>query len=183
MILTREVYQTNLRADRLGTRAKKWMDTGIEPRPLMVVCDHDTGNDGYQQLFEGASGLTLTLADKADRDKGIQDTQTRFDVDPDDGKARIYFCENCRDHDADTALVDHGLPTCLVEELVGYVWDEEELKDEPIDYNDHHMDQMRYVTRYVDRHLVPGTGGDYDGPRGEPLLPDYLGSVGTATGW
>lgn len=175
MILTREIYQTHVRADRLGTRAKSWIDNGSEPQPVAVVCDHDTGNDGYQQLFEVASGLSLTLADKADRDKGIQEMQARFDIDPDTGQPRIFFCESTRDHDADTGLIDSGLPTSLVEELVGYVWDEEQLKDSPIDYNDHAMDMARYAVRYVDTNLV--NADMYVPTVTNPLLPSVYGAV------
>jgi hypothetical protein len=175
MVLTREVYQTHLRPDVLGKRAKRWLEEGLEPYPVEVVCDHDTGNDGYQTLFEQASGLLLKHADKADRDKGIQDTQARFDLDPDDGKPRIWFCENTLDHDPDPVLVDSGLPTCMVEELVGYVWDEEQLKDEPIDHNDHHCDEMRYVVRWVNSNLV-GVDPEYEPPEIEPLVPVRYGT-------
>ena len=181
IVLTREVYRTHLRADRLGKRAREWISSGREPEPVAVVCDHDTGNDGYQQLFEGASGLSLTLADKADRDKGIQDTQARFDVDPGDGKPRIFFCENCRDHEPDTALVDAGLPTCGVEEVAGYVWDEEQLKDEPIDYNDHFVDQLRYVVRWVNSTSAPVRRTTARRPRRCCRLT--WGGPGARTGW
>jgi hypothetical protein len=163
------VYQTHLRPDRLGKHTRAWIDSGNERYPEAVVCDHDTGNDGYQRLFEEASGLSLQLADKADRDKGIQETQARFDIDPDDGRPRIFFCENSRGHDPDSALVDAGLPTSLVEELVGYVWDEEQLKDEPIDFNDHALDQMRYVCRYVDSMMVAGPVGVRPSRKSDPF--------------
>lgn len=177
LLLTREVYQPHLRPDVLGKRAKRWIDRGDEPAPRAVVCDHDTGNDGYQTLFEKASGLSLELADKADRDQGIQATQARFDVDPDDGQPRIAFCESTLDHTPDTALVESGLPTRLIEELVGYIWDEEQLKDEPIAHNDHHMDQMRYVVRWVDSHLI-SMNEKYTPPTNlEPLLPAWMGRI------
>lgn len=176
MVLTREVYQTHLRPDVLGRRVRRWVEEGAEPHPRLIVCDHDTGNDGYQRAFEESSGFALDLADKSDRDKGIQDTQARFDPDPDDGRPRIYFCENCRDHDADPTLVESGLPTSLVEELVGYIWDEEQLKDEPIAHNDHHMDQMRYVARWVDTNFARLTDG-YTPGETEPLLPSEYGTI------
>jgi PBSX family phage terminase large subunit len=147
MVLTREVYQTHLRPDRLGKRAKQWIDAGEEPYPEAVVCDHDTGNDGYQEAFQTASGLSLQLADKA----------------------RIYSRENTLDHDPDSTLVDAGLPTRLVEELAAYVWDEEELKDEPIDFNDHHMDQMRYVVRYVASQMTAGPRGVRPSRKADPF--------------
>lgn len=150
MYLTREVYQTRLRPDVLGRRAKGWVESGAEPSPRAIVCDHD---EERKADFEKASGLTVELADKRDRDKGIEAMQARFDVDPEDGKPRIFVVENCRDHDPDRFLVDAGRPTCWVEEVVGYVWDANFLKDEPIADNDHSLDQSRYVARYVDANL------------------------------
>lgn len=142
----REVYQTRTRPDRLGVLAKGWVESGAEPRPHAIVCDHD---EERKADFEKASGLSLTLADKTDRGKGIEAMQARFDP-ADDGQPRVFLTEGARCHEADRFLVDHGLPTCGVEEIVGYVWDEDFLADEPIAENDHFCDQMRYVSRYVD---------------------------------
>jgi len=164
MHLNREVYQAHLRPDVLGRRAIGWVESGIEPRPVAIVCDHDTGNDGYQEAFEKASGLYLELADKADRDKGIQELQARFDLAA-DGQPRIMFRAEALDHEPDRSLADAGLPTRGIEEIVGYVWDENQLKDEPISYNDHFCDQMRYAHRYVETRLTQ-----------KPEKVDYTGS-------
>jgi hypothetical protein len=155
MYLVREVYQTRLRPDVLGRRAAKWIETGDEPPPRAIVCDHD---EERKADFEKASGLQVDLADKRDRDKGIEAMQARFDADPEDGKPRIYFVDGCRDHDPDRFLVDSGRPTCAVEEVVGYVWDANFLKDEPIAENDHAMDMARYCVRHIDANLGAFTG-------------------------
>ena len=114
MYHTREVYKTRLRPDVLGRRAKEWIDSGVEPHPVAVVCDHDTANEGYQEGFEGASGLSLSLADKADRKKGIEATQARFDRAPDEGgtpgRARIFFRPGALDHPPDGVLSGHRTP-------------------------------------------------------------------------
>lgn len=165
-VLTREVYQTHLRPDVLGRRARGWVEGGEEPAPRAIVCDYDIGAEDYKGQFERASGLPLTLADKADRDKGIQEAQSLFDVDPETGRPGIYFCAGTLDHDPDPALVDSALPTCLIEELVGYVWDANQLKDEPIGVNDHAMDMLRYVVRWVRANL-----GDLRGD--DPYAADY----------
>ncbi|MBN9524102.1 phage terminase large subunit [bacterium] len=159
MYLVREVYQTRLRPDVLGRRAKGWVESGAEPPPRAIVCDHDTLRLGFQEQFEAASGLSLTLADKADRDKGIEECQARFDV-QDDGKPRIFFADGCRDHEADRTLVDAGRPAAGVEELVGYVWDADSLRDEPVAENDHFCDEMRYVARWVGQNLGGLAGGN-----------------------
>lgn len=136
MYATREVYKTRLRPDVLGRHVKEWISTGAEPIPRVIVCDHDTANEGYQENFERESGLSLQLADKADRKKGIEACQSRFDV-ADDGKPRIFFAPRACEHVPDSFLVDNGKPTCGLEEIVGYVYDPDFLADEPIAENDH----------------------------------------------
>lgn len=149
MYLWREFYQTNARPDQVGLWAKQELESG-EKYPEAIVCDHDDRKKGE---FERTSGLYLTLADKADRDKGIEEMQARFDL-AEDGNPRVFFRNNCRETFAgnvgDAWLEENGHPTSCLEELVGYVHDEDFLKDEPIDYNDHAMDAMRYGGRYVD---------------------------------
>lgn len=164
----REVYQTRLRPDQLGKWAREQVEQGHEPRPVAIVCDHD---EERKVDFEKASGFALELADKRDRDKGIEAMQARFDV-CEDGLPRVFFREDAREtlrgKEPDRFLVDAGKPTSCVEELVGYVWDEDYLEDTPIADNDHAMDQMRYAARYVDANLVPGAGArptGYDRPK------------------
>jgi hypothetical protein len=53
----------------------------------------------------------------------------------------------------DAGLADAGKPTCLADELLGYVWDHknpDRLKDEPVKVNDHACDGMRYVMRWLE---------------------------------
>ena len=133
MYLYREYYKTRLRPDRLGKWVKGELETGTEPQPAAIVCDHD---EERKVDFEKASGLSLDLADKADRDKGIEAMQARFDV-QDDGRPRIFFREGLLANEPDRELVDSGRPTNALEEIVGYVWDENIHKDEPIAENDH----------------------------------------------
>lgn len=182
----REVFKCRLRADELGAWVKKeLLDTGLDVRPYAAVCDHDPDK---KDAFERASGVTLTMADKADRDRGIQAVQARFDRDAYDdgtlGKPRVFFKDNARCHEPDGSLVDEGRPTSTVEELVNYVWDAKFVKDEPIGENDHGMDAMRYVVMYVDANMSPHSiVGAYSEPPEEPRLPAHLGKVGSATGW
>lgn len=163
----REVYQTRLRPDQLGRWARAEVESGREPRPAAIVCDHD---EERKADFEKASGLTLELADKRDRDKGIEAMQARFDA-CDDGLPRIFFRDGAREtlrgREPDRFLAEAGRPTCGLEELVGYVWDEDFLEDTPIDHDDHFLDQARYACRWVDANLVPGASSrptGYDRP-------------------
>ncbi|HVK09432.1 MAG TPA: hypothetical protein VM597_11710 [Gemmataceae bacterium] len=59
MYLVCEVYQTRLGPDVLGRRARGWMESGAEPAPRAIVCDHDTLRLRFQEQFEAASGLAL----------------------------------------------------------------------------------------------------------------------------
>lgn len=151
MYLYREVYRTHLRADVLGKWAAKEINDGRETRPKAVVCDHDPEK---KELFEAAAGLRVELADKADRDKGIQEVQARFDF-ATDGKPRLFIRDGARDHEPDSMLVAEGRPTSTLEELVGYAWDPDFLADEPIAENDHGMDAARYSTRKVNALFGP----------------------------
>lgn len=150
MYLYRELYQTNLRPDQMGVWARDILDSGEDIWPEAVVCDHD---DKCKAEFERTSKLSLSLADKVDRGKGIEEMMARFDA-GDDGTPRIFFKKNCREtlrgKDPDDVCGERGDPTCTLEELFGYVYDEEYRRDEPIDFNDHGMDAMRYAGRYVD---------------------------------
>lgn len=176
--ITREVYKTRLRPDVLGKRAAAWVEAGEEPRPRAIVCDHD---EERRADFEAASGLALELADKRDRDKGIEALQARFDFDA-GGMPRVLIREGCREHPPDDFLAGNGRPTCLAEELVGYVWDADFLKDEPISENDHACDALRYLARFVDTYRI-GPPAEDGPPPAERLLPGEYGPVGAATGW
>ena len=171
MFLTRELYQSHLRADFMGTWAKKMLESGEEKIPEAVVCDHD---DKKKNAFEKTSGLSLRLADKADRDKGLAEMQTRYDVI--DGVPRILFYPNCREIveyspsekrmvgrvAADPWLNNESLPNSTLEEETGYIYDPKLNKDQPIDYNDHGQDAKRYAGRYIDANTAPDPG--YVGP-------------------
>jgi len=98
---------------------------------------------------------------------------------------RIFFKPGSLANEPDRTLVDAGRPTCMIEELVGYVWEENIHKDEPIEGNDHSCDAARYACRFVDANLTPGAfAGPYHVTPAEPLLPAYMGGgYGSATGW
>jgi phage terminase large subunit len=174
MYLYREFFRTNTRPDLLGKWAKGELEAGREPHPLAIVCDHDQERKAD---FEKASELALELADKADRDKGIEATQARFDcevrADGTAGQPRIFFVDEALAHEPDPNLEERGTPSCTVAELVEYRWDEDFLKDEPVDENDHGMDAMRYACRYVDAHNI-GVADDYVPDHGDSLTPDYM---------
>lgn len=151
MYLFREVFKTRQRPDLLAEWACNEVSSGRERMPHSIVCDHD---EESKKLFETAAPhLHLSNADKADRDKGIEEAQSRFDVQIDDGRPRVFFSPTARDHKADQLLIDEGRPTSTIGELSGYVYDPKFLKDEPIAENDHGMDAFRYACRFIDKHF------------------------------
>ncbi len=169
--VVREFYKTRLRPDTLAKWAARELDAANLKYPAAIVCDHD---EERKADFERASGgkLTLQLADKTDRDKGIEALQSRFDVGKDD-KPMIQFHPRMLANEPDRVLVDAGRPTSLLEELPAYVWDEDMIKDEPIPDNDHSCDALRYVCRYVDKNLMPFA--QQPRRKAEPILPAKYG--------
>lgn len=166
MFLVREVYLTRQRGSDLGRHARRLIDFEGEPEPVAAVCDHD---DEKRSTFEEEAKVSLTFADKTERDLGLDQVSDRLDL-ANDGRPRMLFARDTMRHPPDERLSDEGKPTGTLEELVGYVWDTSNPlrpKDEPIGYNDHGMDAMRYATRYVDTHLTDrGDDGGYGAPKG-----------------
>jgi hypothetical protein len=164
MHLVREVYKPRQRGSDLGRAGRRLIDVDGEPEPLAVVCDHD---DEKKSTFEAESHLSLTFADKTDRDAGFGQVSDRLDLANDD-RPRLYFARDARRHEPDEGLLNEGKPTCTLDEIVGYVWDTKNAasgKDEPIAFNDHGMDAMRYAVRHVDTHLLDrGSDGGYGTP-------------------
>lgn len=158
MYLVREVYKPRQKADDLGDYVRvRWLETGLEPRPSTVICDvspqrgKEKDAEDAKALFQRTSGLTLRIADKGERKRGIRALQTRFD-NAEDGKPRIFFKKDALDHTPDQTLLDAGKPTSTITELPQYVWcDKLKDSDEPIDFNDHSADNCRYASTFVDR--------------------------------
>jgi PBSX family phage terminase large subunit len=162
MYLYREFYRSNVRVESVAKWCAELLASGTEPRPSQVVADHDPENSA---TFTTHAGVYCEPADKSDRDRGLQETQGRFDVRP-DGRPGIFFRPDSRCHEADAALAAEGRPTSLLEEIVGYQWKPatpEKPKDEPIEVNDHAMDAMRYAVRACP--AAGGRGGLYAGER------------------
>ncbi len=178
MYLVREVYKTRLRADDLGRYVKeKWLDPGLEPRPWAAICDVNPGwgkekdAEDAKALFETTSGISLRLANKAERDRGIRETQARFDVQA-DGKPRIFFRKDALDHEPDQTLVNAGKPVSTVSELPGYIYDPTRVTDVPIEENDHGADSLRYSSVYANDNIGAGTG--FVGPKPGQTVRDEI---------
>ena len=83
---------------------------------------------------------------------GIQAVRTRLQI-AGDGKPRLFVFEHSL-VEKDQDLAAAYKPTCLEEEIEGYVWaktpDGKPNKEEPLKFNDHAMDALRYAVAHVD---------------------------------
>jgi PBSX family phage terminase large subunit len=148
LYMYREIYYTRRTVDQ---HAKTIMAAvapqgrWLEPKPHVVTCDHDAEG---RVVFERETDLSTSPAHKAVTE-GIQAVQVRL-RDAGDGRRRLYLLRDAL-VEADPELVDSSKPTCLYEEIPGYVWDRKkntrnpEEKDEPKKADDHGCDAMRYV--------------------------------------
>jgi hypothetical protein len=180
MYLYRETYRTRQTVADLAEWAKGELDAGREPNPAATVSDHE---EEKATVFGRVTGLHVTPAEKFDKLAGIQLVQERFDRAA-DGLPRIFFRPDARRHEEDPFLVEAGKPLSTIEELTAYVWDTrnpDRPKDLPLDLNDHGADAMLYAVRHVN--VLFGRATEYEGPRGEDLLPGWMGDPNSATGW
>jgi phage terminase large subunit len=122
---------------------KEW----VEPKPRAVICDHDA--EGRAQLVK-ALGIGTVSAKKKVAD-GIQAVKTRLKV-ADDGKPRLFVMRDAL-VERDPLLVEATKPTCFVEEVGAYSWDQspgKPPKETPVKKDDHSMDCARYMVAFLD---------------------------------
>src|SRR5690606_41881762 len=82
---------------------------------------------------------------------GIQAVQRRL-MPASDGRPRLFLMRDARVH-RDETLAEAGKPTSTVEEIVGYVWDNQPgkpPKETPVKEDDHGMDALRYAVAKID---------------------------------
>lgn len=114
-----------------------------EPRPRAIVCDHDA--EGRATL-EKHLGMSTSAANKSVLD-GIDAFASRLRPAAHDGLPRLFIIRDSL-MKRDQALVDSAAPTCLEEEIPGYVWDTGAGKrkgEQPLKEQDDSCDTGRYV--------------------------------------
>ncbi len=121
------------------------------PSPLPVSCICDWDAQGRATLTE-ETNLNWQPAYKSIMD-GIQGVGKRLKIGR-DGNPKMYFMSNSLIR-LDKPLKEDMRPTCLLEEITGYIYTTKSkldpLKSEkPIDKNNHSMDTMRYITCEID---------------------------------
>lgn len=149
LYLYRELYQTKTTVEDMAPKILKAMNLKHEPRPRMIICDHDA--EGRATL-EKHLGMSTKAAKKTVED-GIQAVKMRLRPSEVDGRPRLYLCEDAL-VERDKELSDRKKPTCSIEEIVGYIWDRgthkaqldgKPPKEQPVKEDDHGMDAMRYM--------------------------------------
>lgn len=164
LYLYREIYRTQRlvedharaileAASAIVDGIEKWLPGRADPRPRVIVCDHDAED---RATLERHLRVSTTPAFKA-VSPGIQAVASRLKV-AGDGKPRLFVFRGAlvrRDMDLDEAKK----PCCTEEEFDGYIWDktaaaghkEKRPKEVPIDFNNHGMDALRYLVYWRDR--------------------------------
>jgi phage terminase large subunit len=149
LYLYRELYHTKTTVEDMVPQIKEMMNLKREPRPRMIICDHDAEG---RAVLEKHLGMSTKAAKKTVED-GIQAVKSRMIRSDADGRPRIYLCQDAvvkKDPD----LLDRKKPTSTLEEVVGYIWDRgttvaqnagKPPKEHPVKEDDHGMDAMRYM--------------------------------------
>lgn len=157
--LYKEFYHTGMLVEDMARKIKEAMNLRREPRPRMIICDHDA--EGRATL-ERHLGMSTKAAKKTVED-GIQAVKKRMIKSELDGKPRIYLCQDAV-IEVDKALSDAKKPTSTLEEVVGYIWDRGTVlaqnngkppKEVPVKEDDHGMDAMRYMVAERDLRSRP----------------------------
>jgi phage terminase large subunit len=152
LYLYREIYFTGRTVDEhakqiLGLVTNE-RGSWTEPKPSAIVCDWDA--EGRATL-EKELGLSTEPAFKQVVE-GIEACQRRFRT-AGDGRPRIFFLRTAL-VEKDQSLEDAHKPTCTIEEVPDYVWQEPKdgkaPKEEPVKVNDHGCDAMRYLVSHRD---------------------------------
>ncbi len=158
-IIMREIkFKSDGSANKGQGRKGQWR----EPYPTAIICDHDA--EGRETLERGL-GMVTQPARKAVTE-GIQKVQMRLKLQMSGSgemRPRLFILRNAL-FDKDPALEEALKPTCLVEEIPGYIWkpdttkgkDDGERKEEPLKELDDSCDAMRYVVAELDFGAEPG---------------------------
>lgn len=145
LYLYREIYHTQRQVENHCRTIREI--TKNDPPPVAIICDHDAEGRATMERHLGCS----TVAAYKLVSEGIQAVQSRLKP-AGDGKPRLFIFRDAL-HERDPELVERKLPTCLAEEIDGYIWNTSSNRkkgEEPVKENDHGMDQLRYMVAHRD---------------------------------
>lgn len=150
LVLYREIYRTRRLVEEHAREILNIVSdsdhpggTWREPKPSMIICDHDAEGRATLERHLGAS----TRPARKGVSDGLQAVATRLK------QRRIEFQRGALTS-RDGSLDHAEKPACTVEEFPGYVWDTGaagRVKEEPLKVNDHGMDATRYLVAELDR--------------------------------
>lgn len=150
LYIYRQIYQTKTLVEdqaRAIRRLSRWGQSGGDPLPRAIICDHDA--EGRATL-ERHLGLISRPANKQ-VSAGIQAVAARLRP-AGDGQPRLLILRGslvARDPD----LAARKLPTCLQDEPESYVWDMRQgmaRGEQPVKEHDHALDAVRYLVAHFD---------------------------------
>jgi hypothetical protein len=124
-----------------------------EPRPALVICDHDAEGRMTLERYLGMS----TVPARKEVLEGIERVAIRMRPGV-DGTPGLYFLRDST-VELDTSLADRRMPTSTEAEIPGYVWKPDPTgqnrKEEPLKVMDDGCDCVRYLVAEID--LGPGS--------------------------
>jgi len=162
----REIYITGKLVEDMARLALQ-LSVG-EPRPVAIICDHDTED---RMTFQRHTSYETIPANKAIK-LGIQDTKAMLRP-ARNGRPGLHFLRDSL-VELDKSLQDRGLPVCTEAEFESHVWDESNGRkrgEEPVDKDNHGMDCLRYLCR----HKISGTNIEELDDETAKTLREYMG--------
>lgn len=147
--LYREIYKTQTLVEDMARLALSFMQDRhgkwTEPKPKALICDHDA--EGRATLARHLK-MSTRAADKRVK-IGIQQVQSRLRV-AGDGRPRLMIMRDCTVK-RDRRLIDAKKPASTAEEITGYVWLNNDKKEDTVEKTDDHgCDTMRYLIMHID---------------------------------
>lgn len=156
LYLYAEQYMTKKTVDQHTTdliaQIKDDQGNWLEPKPRVVICDHDAEG---RATFEHEVGVSTVAANKKVLD-GIQAVQKRLRK-RGDGKPALFIMRDSLVN-RDTALTNARKPCSVIEEFPGYIWDigaGKAPKEQPLKADDHGLDALRYLVAEKDLGMRP----------------------------
>ncbi|MET0753605.1 MAG: phage terminase large subunit [Pyrinomonadaceae bacterium] len=137
------------------TRTRTKLRENASPLPEKIICDWDAED---RATLEKHLGMATVPAFK-DVKPGLEAVESRFRK-KENGKAGIYFLRDSL-VEKDPQLEEAKKPLCTEDEIEGYVWDDNNAKDDksaketPVKKDDHGCDCCRYMVAEID--LKPET--------------------------
>ena len=140
LYMYREIYMTGR---TVATHSQQIKALSVGEQIEATVCDHDA--EDRQTLAE--NGIP-NIAAKKDVLQGIGKVQDRLKVQP-DGRPRLFILRDSL-AEIDQALKMEHRSYSTEQEIEGYIWANNQTREQPVKEDDHGCDTMRYAVMYVD---------------------------------